>query len=184
MLRFFLFIFNSFLARVYYHSQFRKKKFARNFYDYAFNRSIYVIRIFFLDRRIWNFKDFELSRSIFFPGIFGLILIPFGWLFINVWFLGFLKVKQNNGVSQNFLTDFWKTNVLGLFFTDLNDRSIKAYFLKMGYYKFLFYFYYLLRFFAIIFFLNWSSKFPLTLSIFSFWNVVPFLFAYLIFFIY
>ncbi len=112
----------------------------------------------------------------FFPGIFGLILIPFGWLFINVWFLGFLKVKQNNGVSQNFLTDFWKTNVLGLFFTDLNDRSIKAYFLKMGYYKFFILLLLSSQIFAIIFFLNWSSKFPLTLSIFSFWNVVPFSF--------
>lgn len=66
LLRIFLFIFNSFLARVCYHNQFGKKKSASDFYNYDLDRSICVIRIFFLDRRIWNFKDFELSCNIFF----------------------------------------------------------------------------------------------------------------------
>ncbi len=93
LLRFFLFIFNSFLARVYYHSQFCKKKFARNFYDYAFNRSIYVIRNFFLDRRIWKFKDFELSRSIIFSTNFRIDSNSIRLAFYKRLVLGIFKSK-------------------------------------------------------------------------------------------
>lgn len=112
----------------------------------------------------------------FFPGIFGLILIPFGWFFIVVWFLGFLKAEENHDISQNFPIGFWKTNVLDLFFTDLNDRSIKAYFARIGYYKLFILLLLSSQIFAIIFFLNWSRKFSIDISIFNFWNVVPFSF--------
>lgn len=112
----------------------------------------------------------------FFPGIFGLILIPFGWFFIVVWFLGFLKAEENHDISQNFPIGFWKTNVLDLFFTYLNDRSIKAYFARIGYYKLFILLLLSSQIFAIIFFLNWSRKFSIDISIFNFWNVVPFSF--------
>lgn len=36
----------------------------------------------------------EYPAVYFFPGIFGLILIPFGWFFIILWFVGFLKQKR------------------------------------------------------------------------------------------
>lgn len=162
------------MARIYYYSQFGKKKLAGNFYNYDFDRSIYVIRIFFLDRRTWNFKDFELSRSIFFPGILGLILIPFGWFFIIVWFLGLLKV--NYSVFQNFPNGFGKTNILNLLFINLKCRSVKIYFGKTVYYKLCILLLLFSQIFAIVFFLNWSRKFTIDISIFNFWNVVPFSF--------
>lgn len=67
-------------------------------------------------------------------------------------------------------------NVLDLFFTDSNDRSIKAYFARMGYYKLFILLLLSSQIFAIIFFLNWSRKFSIDISIFNFWNVVPFSF--------
>lgn len=78
------------------------------------------------------------SAVYFFPGIFGLILIPFGWFFIVVWFLGFLREKR----------------IYRIFFWLL--LSAQA--------------------FAVVFFYSWSRKFSANVSLFHFWNVVPFAF--------
>ncbi len=110
----------------------------------------------------------------FFPGILGLILIPFGWFFIIVWFLGLLKV--NYSVSQNFPNGFGKTNVWNLLFIHLKGRSVKIYFGKTVYYKLCILLLLSSQIFAIVFFLNWSQKFTIDISIFNFWNVVPFSF--------
>ncbi|EKP13291.1 hypothetical protein [Leptospira borgpetersenii] len=85
------------------------------------------------------------SAVYFFPGIFGLILIPFGWFFIVVWFLGFLREKR----------------IYRIFFWLLLASQI----------------------FAIVFFFSWSRKFPANISLFHFWNIVPFVFrlSYLIY---
>ncbi|EKR75260.1 putative membrane protein [Leptospira noguchii str. 2006001870] len=110
----------------------------------------------------------------FFPGILGLILIPFGWFFIIVWFLGLLKV--NYSVFQNFPNGFGKTNILNLLFINLKCRSVKIYFGKTVYYKLCILLLLFSQIFAIVFFLNWSRKFTIDISIFNFWNVVPFSF--------
>ncbi|UOG60868.1 hypothetical protein [Leptospira noguchii] len=110
----------------------------------------------------------------FFPGILGLILIPFGWFFIIVWFLGLLKV--NYSVFQNFPNGFGKTNILNLLFINLKYRSVKIYFGKTVYYKLCILLLLFSQIFAIVFFLNWSRKFTIDISIFNFWNVVPFSF--------
>lgn len=110
----------------------------------------------------------------FFPGILGLILIPFGWFFIIVWFLGLLKV--NYSVFQNFPNGFGKTNVWNLLFINLKYRSVKIYFGKTVYYKLCILLLLFSQIFAIVFFLNWSRKFTIDISIFNFWNVVPFSF--------
>ncbi|MBW0432912.1 ATP-binding protein [Leptospira yasudae] len=85
------------------------------------------------------------SAVYFFPGIFGLILIPFGWFFIVVWFLGFLREKR----------------IYRIFFWLL--LSAQA--------------------FAVVFFYSWSRKFSANVSLFHFWNVVPFSFrlSYLVY---
>ncbi|RHX96421.1 ATP-binding protein [Leptospira yasudae] len=85
------------------------------------------------------------SAVYFFPGIFGLILIPFGWFFIVVWFLGFLREKR----------------IYRIFFWLL--LSAQA--------------------FAVVFFYSWSRKFSANVSLFHFWNVVPFAFrlSYLVY---
>ncbi|EMJ48852.1 ATP-binding protein [Leptospira santarosai] len=85
------------------------------------------------------------SAFYFFPGIFGLILIPFGWFFIVVWFLGFLRERM----------------IYKIFFWLLAASQI----------------------FATIFFLVWSRKFSTSVSLFHFWNMVPFSFrlSYLIY---
>ncbi|WP_061245848.1 hypothetical protein [Leptospira noguchii] len=110
----------------------------------------------------------------FFPGILGLILIPFGWFFIIVWFLGLLKV--NYSVFQNFPNGFGKTNILNLLFINLKYRSVKIYFGKTVYYKLCILLLLFSQIFAIVFFLNWSRKFTIDISIFNFWNVVSFSF--------
>ncbi|MBM9500807.1 sensor histidine kinase [Leptospira sp. 201903071] len=97
---------------------------------------------------IGEFGLFEVSgypAFYFFPGIFGLILIPFGWFFIIIWFVGFLK--------QN------------------------------GFYRFIFRILILTQIFAYIFFIFWVRKFDSNLSLFNFWNIVPFSFrlSYLIY---
>ncbi|EMY76978.1 putative membrane protein [Leptospira weilii serovar Ranarum str. ICFT] len=85
------------------------------------------------------------SAVYFFPGIFGLILIPFGWFFIVVWFLGFLREKR----------------IYRIFLWILSVSQIVA----------------------VVFFFIWGRKISSGLSLFHFWNVVPFSFrlAYLIY---
>ncbi|TGL93266.1 ATP-binding protein [Leptospira barantonii] len=85
------------------------------------------------------------SAVYFLPGIFGLILIPFGWFFIVVWFLGFLREKR----------------IYRIFFWLLLIAQISA----------------------VVFFFVWSRKISLKLSLFHFWNVVPFSFrlSYLVY---
>ncbi|EMO27412.1 hypothetical protein LEP1GSC170_4971, partial [Leptospira interrogans serovar Bataviae str. HAI135] len=68
---------------------------AGNFYNYDFDRSIYVIRIFSWIGELGILKILNYPAVYFFPGILGLILIPFGWFFIIVWFLGLLKVNYS-----------------------------------------------------------------------------------------
>ncbi|AYV55766.1 ATP-binding protein [Leptospira kmetyi] len=85
------------------------------------------------------------SAVYFLPGIFGLILIPFGWFFIVVWFLGFLREKR----------------IYRIFFWLLLIAQISA----------------------VVFFFIWSRKISLKLSLFHFWNIVPFSFrlSYLVY---
>lgn len=87
----------------------------------------------------------NLSAIFFFPGIFGLILIPFGWFFIVVWFLGFLREKR----------------IYRIFFWLLILSQI----------------------FAAVFFFIWSRKLSSNISLFHFWNKVPFSFrlSYLVY---
>ncbi|AOP35598.1 histidine kinase [Leptospira tipperaryensis] len=90
---------------------------------------------------IGEFGLFEVSSYpavYFFPGIFGLILIPFGWFFIIIWFVGFLKQKRI--------------------------------------YRFIFRSLILAQIFAYLFFILWARKFDPNLSLFNFWNAVPFSF--------
>ncbi|TGM53460.1 ATP-binding protein [Leptospira adleri] len=97
---------------------------------------------------IGKFGLFEVSgypAVYFFPGIFGLILIPFGWFFIILWFVGFL-----------------------------NHRRI---------YRWIFRFLIIAQVFAYGFFIFWTRKFDPNISLFEFWNIVPFSFrlSYLIY---
>ncbi|EMY13230.1 putative membrane protein [Leptospira weilii str. Ecochallenge] len=74
-----------------------------------------------------------------------MILIPFGWFFIVVWFLGFLREKR----------------IYKIFFWLLIASQV----------------------FAVIFFFIWSRKFSINVSLFNFWNKVPFSFrlSYLVY---
>ncbi|WP_061248963.1 ATP-binding protein [Leptospira alstonii] len=81
----------------------------------------------------------------FLPGIFCLILVPFGWFFIVVWFVGFLREKI-----------IYRTIFGILLFSQV---------------------------FSFLFLINWSRKFFINVSLFHFWNIVPFSFrlSYLIY---
>lgn len=128
LLRIFLFIFNSFLACVYYHSQFGKKKLASDFYDYDLDRSICVIRIFFLDRRIWNFKDFELSCNIFFSRNFRIDSDSFRLVFYSRLVLGFFKSRRKSRHISKFSDRFLENECIGFIFYGFERSKYKSLF--------------------------------------------------------
>ncbi len=83
---------------------------------------------FFLDRRIWNFKDFELSCNIFFSRNFRIDSDSFRLVFYSRLVLGFFKTRRKSRHISKFSDRFLENECIGFIFYVFERSKYKSLF--------------------------------------------------------